>query len=169
VLAATPKFAAQAIRKIWDIAWRPLKIMTVSSGSIDATLKPAGLEKSIGMISAYFAKDPSDPQWANDLGMREFFAWQKQYFPETIDDIDQSAYGYNAAHAIVEVIRRCGDDMTRENVLRQAESLQGFQPPLFLDGITLNTGPADHKPIEQLRLQRFDGKQWVFFGDVLGR
>ncbi len=169
VLAATPKFAAQAIRKIWDIGWRPLRIMTTSAGSIDATLKPAGLERSVGVISAFFAKDPSDPQWATEPGMQEFFAWQKQYFPEAVDDLDQSAYGYNAAKAIVEVLKRCGDDLTRENVMRQAQSLRNVPMPLFLDGIVLNTSPTDHKPIEQLRLQRFDGKNWVFFGDVLGR
>lgn len=169
VLAATPKFAAQAIRKIWDIGWRPLRILTTSGGSIDATLKPAGLEKSVGITQAYFAKDPSDPQWANEPGMKEFFAWQRQYFPEAVDDIDQSAYGYNAAKALIEVLKRCGDDLTRANVMRQAQSLRNVAMPLFLDGITLDTSPTDHQPIERLRLQRFDGKQWVWFGEVLGK
>ena len=165
---ATPKFAAQAIRRVYDIGWRPLHILVGASRSVAAVLQPAGLEKSVGVITGAFIKDPADPTWKDDPGMREWNAWMDRYYADG-DRADYSnVAGYGLAQTLVYVLKQCGDDLTRENVLRQASSIRELKLPVLLPGIRISTSPSDYRPIRQMQLQRFDGKQWVLFGEVMG-
>jgi hypothetical protein len=132
-------------------------------------MKPAGLENSVGVISTAWYKDPSDPAWKNDPAMLEHFAFMKRHYPEGSPAEPFNVLGRIAAGVLIQILTQCGDDLTRENVMRQAENLREFAHPLLLPGIKLTTGPADHYPIEQVQLQRFDGKEWVRFGEVMGK
>jgi branched-chain amino acid transport system substrate-binding protein len=166
---ATPKFAAQAIRKVYDVGWKPVQYLNNTASQVATVLKPAGLEKSIGVISSNYGKDPTDPQWDDDPGMIEWRAFMKRYFPE--GDITDAAnvYGYAAARTLVQVLKQCGDNLTRENVMMQAASLKDFDPGTLLPGMKkINTSPTDFAPIEALQLMKFDGRQWVLFGSVIG-
>ena len=168
-ILATPKFAAQAIRKAYDIGWQPMMFINNVSSSVASVLQPAGLEKSVGLITALYLKDPTDPQWANDPSMKDWLAWMKKYFPDgDVKDIF-NVYGYAVARTLVQVLKQCGDDLTRENIMRQAANLKNFEVSVLLPGIRINTSPTDFYPIEQTQLARFDGKRWVLFGEVLGR
>ena len=168
LIFASPKFAAMAIRKAHDIGWKPLKLMTLASANVASVLQPAGLEKSLGVVSAAFLKDPTDAQWNNDAATKEWSAWMKRYYPDgNIADIYNVA-GYSYSQALVEILKRCGDDLTRENVMKQATNLKNVELPMFLPGIKITTSPTDYRIIRQLQLMRFDGKQWVLFGDVIG-
>jgi branched-chain amino acid transport system substrate-binding protein len=168
-IIAIPKFAAQAIRKTYDVGWRPTMFVNNVSSSVASVLEPAGLEKSIGLLTALYLKDPTDLQWENDPGMKEWRAWMKKYFPEgNVADIS-NVFGYGVARTLIQVLKQCGDDLTRENVMRQAASLKNFEVPVLLPGIRINTSPTDFYPIEQVQLARFDGKRWVPFGEVLGK
>lgn len=169
LIFATPKFAAQAIRKTYDIGWRPLQFVNNVSASIAAVLQPAGLEKSIGLIVGYYLKDPLDPQWKNDSGVKAFLDWMKKYNPDADPADNNVYYGYSAAQTLVQVLKQCGDDLTRESVMRQAANIKDLALPLLLPGIKINTSPTDFYPIEQIQLARFDGKRWVLFGEVLGK
>jgi ABC-type branched-subunit amino acid transport system substrate-binding protein len=165
---ATTKFAAQAIRKTYDIGWKPLQFVPYPAASVGAVLTPAGLDKSVGLITAGFVKDPADPRWQNDPAFKEWIAWMKKYYPDG-DLTDQlNVWGYLTAQAMVQVLAQCGDDLTRENVMRQAASLKNVEFPLHLPGIKLNTSPTDFRVIRQLHLMRFDGKKWVLFGELQG-
>ncbi|MGE5118320.1 MAG: ABC transporter substrate-binding protein [Betaproteobacteria bacterium] len=164
----TPKFAAQAIRKAYDIGWKPVHYLNNVSVGVGSVLKPAGLEKSVGLISSNYGKDPTDPQWADDPGMNEWRAFMKKYYPEGDPSDANNVYGYAVARTLVQVLKACGDNLTRENVMRQAASLKDFDTGVALPGIRINTGPADFAPIEQVQLVRFDGKTWARFGEVLG-
>jgi branched-chain amino acid transport system substrate-binding protein len=163
----TPKFAAQAIRKAYDTGWKPLHILNQVSASIASVLQPAGLDKSTGLISAVYLKDPSDPEWKNDRATQAFFAWAKKHLPDADPTDPFVAYGYASAHTLVQTLKQCGDELTRENVMRQAASLKDLEVPMLLPGIKINTSPDDFYPIEQLQLQRFDGKKWVRFGELI--
>jgi branched-chain amino acid transport system substrate-binding protein len=165
---STAKFTAQAIRKVYDIDWRPLHFILYGSTSIPAVMRPAGLEKSVGVISAAFLKDPNDPQWKDDPATKEWIAWMKKYYPD--GDIAElyNVYGYSAAQAFVQVLKQCGDDLTRENIMRQAADLKNLQLPMLLPGIKIDTSPTDFNPIKQMQMQRFDGAKWVRFGEVSG-
>ncbi len=169
LIFATPKFAAQAIRKTYDIGWRPLQFVNNVSSSIAAVLQPAGLEKSIGLIVGYYLKDPLDPQWKNDSGVKAFLDWMKKYNPDADPADNNVYYGYSAAQTLVQVLKQCGDDLTRESVMRQAANIKDLALPLLLPGIKINTSPTDFYPIDQIQLARFDGKRWVLFGEVLGK
>jgi branched-chain amino acid transport system substrate-binding protein len=164
---APPKAAAQAIRKAGALGWKPTIFVSSIAASIESVMKPAGIENSLGVISTAWFKDPTDPQWKNDPAMLEHFAFMKRYYPEGNPAEPYNVAGQIAAGALVQILKQCGDDLTRENVMRQAENLREFAHPLLLPGIKLTTGPADHYPVEQVQLQRFDGKEWVRFGDVL--
>jgi branched-chain amino acid transport system substrate-binding protein len=157
----TPKFGAFAIRKAHDIGWRPVRFVATPSSSIATVLTPAGLDKAAGVFSAQFVKDPADPVWKADPSMQEYLAWMKQYNSE--GDISDSfnVYGYLSAQLMTEVFRRCGDNLTRENVMRQAANLTDLELPLLLPGIKVSTSPTDFEPIGQAQLRRFDGKRWV--------
>jgi branched-chain amino acid transport system substrate-binding protein len=164
---AGPKFAAQAIRKSYDIGWRPLQLITSVSISIVSVLQPAGLEKSVGLVSVGYLKDPGDPALKNDSGVRDYVAFMQKYYPEGNPADVLNAYGYSAAQTLGQVLKQCGDDLSRENVMRQAANLKDLSLPMLLPGITINTGPTDFYPIEQVQFVRFDGKTWVRFGELL--
>ena len=164
---ATPKFASLAIRKVYDIGWRPTHYLNNVSLSVGSVLTPAGLEKSVGLITVAYLKDATDPSTANDPAMKEYLAFMKKYYPEGNIADSSNVYGYSAAQAMVHILKQCGDNLTRENVMKQAASLKNLQLPLARPGIVMNTSPTDFHPFKALQLQKFDGKQWVVFGDVI--
>ena len=165
---ATPKFAAQAIRKVYDIGWKPLHFVNNVASSVGAVLSPAGLEKSMGLITALYMKDPTDLQWEKDSGMQRWREFMNKYMPGADQSDFTYVYGYGAAQLMTMVLKACGDDLTRENLLKQATSVQDVTLDVTLPGIKYNTGPNDYFLVEQLQLARFDGKRWVLFGEVLG-
>ncbi len=165
---SSPKFAAQAIRRAYDIGWKPRQYLTSGSSSVAAVLQPAGLEKSIGIISAGYIKDPTDSQWHNDQSYKDWLSWMKQYNPDA-DIADRfNVYGYSAAQTLVQVLKQCRDELTRENVMKQAANLKDLQLPMMLPGILVKTSPTNFHPIRQMQLQRFDGERWVLFGSIIG-
>lgn len=165
----TPKFAAQAIRKAHDIDWRPLHILNNVSASVGSVLTPAGLDKSVGLITALYFKDPADPQWKDDPGMKEYVAWFKKYYPEGDLTDGFNVAGYLIAQGVVHALRQCGDDLSRENVMRQMANIKDLQMSMMLPGITWNTSPTDFFLMESGQLARFDGKEWKLFGKVIGK
>jgi len=165
----TPKFAAMAIRKVYEMEWKPLHILGNVSASVGSVLKPAGLEKAVGIISSAYTKDPTDAKWANDPQMNEWRAFMKKYYPDGSLDDWINVYSQGMAQAMVQALKQAGNDLSRENVMRQAANLKNFEIPSLLPGIRINTSPTDYYPIEQLQLTRFDGKQWVLFGDIIGK
>jgi branched-chain amino acid transport system substrate-binding protein len=164
---ATPKFAAQAIRKTYDIGWKPLQVVNNVSASVAAVLQPAGLDKSVGLLSAQYLKDPTDPNWSKEKAFKDWVEWMKKYYPQGDLADGFNVYGYTAAQTLVHVLNQCGDDLTRENVMRQAASIKSLDLPMLLPGIKISTSPSDFYPLEQMQLSRFDGKRWVLFGDVI--
>jgi branched-chain amino acid transport system substrate-binding protein len=165
--AATPKFAAQTVRKVFDIGWKPTHFLNSVGNSVGTVMKPAGLEKGIGTISASSVKDPTDTQWQDAPEFKEWLAFMNSHgLSGSITDA-QAAIGYSYAQTLVEVLKMCGDNLTRENVMKQAASLHDLKLPLLLPGITLNTGADDFDPIKQMQLQKFDGTTWQLFGDVI--
>jgi branched-chain amino acid transport system substrate-binding protein len=166
---ATPKFAAQAIRKAYDISWRPLAFVNNVSTSVAAVLEPAGLEKSKGLITALYFKDPTDPQWANDAAIKTWWEWMKKYYPDGDVKDGFNVFGYAVAQTLIQVLKQCGDDLSRQNIMTQAANLKNFEVSVLLPGIRINTSPTDFYPIEQVQLGRFDGKRWVLFGELLGK
>jgi ABC-type branched-subunit amino acid transport system substrate-binding protein len=165
--AAIPKFAAQAIRKVYDTGWRPLHLITNVSASVATVLQPAGLEKAVDLISSAYIKDPTDPGWKDDKAMKDFTLFMKKYYPEGNPDDAINIYGYAAAQTMAQVLRQCGDDLSRENVMRQAANLKDFEVAVLLPGIKINTSPVDFFPIEQVQLMKFNGKIWVRFGGIM--
>jgi branched-chain amino acid transport system substrate-binding protein len=163
----TPKFAAQTIKKTAELIWKPLQIVPSVSSSIGSVIKPAGVDSAQGVISATYAKDATDPQWNDDPGMKTFHAFLDKYVPEASRADSSAMVGYNTVTSMVEVLRRCGDELTRENVMKQAANLVNFEQGGLLPGITVNTTPSDFAPIKQLRLMRFQGDRWQLFGDVI--
>jgi ABC-type branched-subunit amino acid transport system substrate-binding protein len=162
------KFSSQAIARSHDIGWRPREFFVpTSSTSIKSILGPAGLDKSVGLITSSTVKSVSDPQWNDDPGMKEYLAFLKEYLPAS-DPYDTSMVtGYNSATILAHVLKACGDDLSRDNVLRQAASIRGLALPMLLPGIKVETGPDDYLPYQTVRLQRFDGKSWQLFGDPI--
>jgi len=164
---STPKFAAQAIKKMAELEWKPTHVLTDVSVSIGAVMKPAGLEASEGILSAQYMKDASDPQWKDDEGMKKFMAFIDKYMPgANVADLNL-AYGYAATQTMVQVLKQCGDDLTRENVMKQAASLKDFAPDTLIPGIKVSTSPTDFGPIEQLKMMQFKGGKWELFGDII--
>ena len=165
---ATPKFAAQAIRKLAEIGWKPVHIVNTVASSVGGVLKPAGLENAIGLISTTYQKDVTDPAWKDDPGVAAWTAFMDKYYPDGDRRSTFTVYGYSAAQAMVQILKQCGDDLTRANVMRQAASLERLALPMLLPGITVDTSPTDFYPIEQMQLIRFDGAQWQRFGAIIG-
>jgi branched-chain amino acid transport system substrate-binding protein len=165
----TPKFAAQAIRKAYDLGWKPVEYLNSVSGSIGAVLTPAGLDKSVGLISVQYLKDPKDAAWKDDKGMNEWRAFMKKYYPEGDLNDSFNVSGYGAAQTLVQVLKQCGDNLTHENVMKQAASLKNFELNVLLPGIKINTSATDFAPIESEQLAKFDGKEWVRFGEIIGQ
>ncbi len=163
----TPKFAAQAIKKMAEIEWKPLHFLNNVSSSIGAVMKPAGFENSQGIISSTYLKDASDPQWKDDAGMKAFDEFLTKYFPEG-NRIDLNLmYGYTVAQGLVHVLKNCGDDLTRENIMRQAANIKGLELGGLLPGIKVNTSASNFAPISQLQLEKFKGESWDRFGEAI--
>jgi len=164
---ATPKFAAQAIRKAYDIGWHPVQFIDNPAASVGPVMRPAGVEKAKGVLSTGFVKDPTDPQFQNDADFREWLAWMKKYFPDGSLEDPQNAVGYAQAQTMVQVLKQCGDDLTRENVMRQAANLKHFHPAMLIDGVDLTTSPTNYEPMRRLRMVRFDGERFTYFGEIV--
>lgn len=162
-----PKAAAQAIRKVADLGWKPVQYLANVSASVAAVLKPAGFENSKGIITAAYLKDATDPQWANDPDFKEWQAWMKKYLPDANPADSGNTYAYAVSATMRHVLTACGDQLTRANLMKQAASMKGLEVPLLLPGIKLNTSPTDFYPIQSVRLAQFDGEKWALFGDVL--
>jgi branched-chain amino acid transport system substrate-binding protein len=167
IVGATPKFAAQAIRKVYDIGWKPMFFLTNVSIWVNSVMEPAGVEKGVGIISSAYVKDPTDPAWNDDPGMQQWRAFMKKYMPEA-DASDQNyVNSFNSGMVLVQVLKQCGNDLSRENILKQAAGIHDLALPMLLPGITVSTSPTDYYPVKQMQLMRWDGKHWVRFGEVL--
>jgi branched-chain amino acid transport system substrate-binding protein len=164
---STPKFATQAIRKVADVGWKPLQVVATPASSIGGVLKPAGVEKAVGLVTAQFIKLPGDPQWADDREMKEYLDFMHRWAPNEDAGDFVGLSGYVIAQGVALVLQRCGDELTRENLLKQATSLRGARVAMLLPGIDLNNSPEDYAPYRKLRLARFDGARWVLFGDAI--
>jgi ABC-type branched-subunit amino acid transport system substrate-binding protein len=162
----TPKAGAQAVRKVHELGWKPTHYLVLVASSVGAVLAPAGFERAVGIISVAFLKDPGDPEWQKDPGYLEFAAFMKKYYPEGRLDDFLNAYAYSNAQTLAQVLRQAGDDLSRENIMRQAESLKDLQLPMALPGVKVSTSPTSHAPFKSVQLVRFDGKRYVRFGDV---
>ena len=165
--ATTPKQAAQAIKKIYELNWKPVHILDINATSVGAVMKPAGLEASKGVISVNYGKDPLDPTWKDDAGMKKYFEFMAKYYPDGDKDSSFNSYGYMTTELLIHVLKACGDNLTRENVLKQATSLKNVQLDLLLPGITVNTTPDDYRVNKQLQMMKFNGERWELFGPIL--
>ena len=162
-----PKFAAQAIRKVAEIDWKPLHILSSVGASVGATLKPAGLQNAKDIISDAYIKDPTDPQWKDDPGYHDWMAFMDKYYPEGDKTDAGNVVGPCLCQTMVQVLKQCGDNLTRENIMKEAANLHDFTVPMLLPGIKINTSPTDFAPIKQIQMARFDGERWNLFGPVL--
>ncbi len=167
VTAATPKWAAQTIRKIAELNWKPLHFMTNVSVSVGAVIKPAGEQNAAGMITGAYQKDPTDPKWANDAGMQEWLAFMKKYMPGADISDNNHTYGFGVSMTMEQVLKQCGNDLSRGNVMKQAANLKDLDIPVLLPGIRINTSPTNFHPIRAMQLQRWTGKGWELFGSVI--
>jgi branched-chain amino acid transport system substrate-binding protein len=162
-----PKFAAQAIKKAAEVEWKPTHFLNNVSSSISATIKPAGMENAQGIISSQYLKDPTDPQWKDDADVKAWNTFLDKYYPEANRSDANVMYGYAVAQTMVQVLKQCGGDLTRANVMKQAASLRDYVASGLLPGVKINTGPTDFAPISQMQLVRFKGETWERFGDVI--
>jgi branched-chain amino acid transport system substrate-binding protein len=163
----TPKFAAQAIKKAHEIGWQPIHLLNNVSNSVGSVLKPAGLDAAKGVLSTAYLKDPTDSTWDNDPGKKEWIAFMDKYFPDGDKTSSFTAYGYSVAQTVAHVLKQCGDDLTRENVMKQAAGLKNVQLPMALPGVMLNTSATDFFPFKQMQMQKFNGERWELFGPVM--
>ena len=167
LVAATPKFAAHDIRKVADLGWKPNFFMTNVSVSVGSVMKPAGFDKAQGIITGGYLKDPNDPQWQNSTEYKDWLEWMKKYYPVgNLADVN-NIYGYSVAQTMVAVLKASGDNLTRENVMKQAASIHELKLPMALPGITVSTSATDFAPIKQMQLQKFEGETWKLFGEVI--
>ena len=164
---AAPKFAAQAIRKVYDIDWKPTHFLSSISGSVKAVMQPAGPEKGVGIVTAAYIKEPTDPQWQETSEYKEWLSWMKKYNTSASVTDGFAVYGYSASQTMISVLKACGDNLTRANVMKQAANIRDQKLPMTLPGITISTSADDFAPIKQMQLQKFDGTTWRLFGDVL--
>jgi len=167
VNTAIPKFAAQAIRKAAEIEWKPLHVLSSIGNSVGATLKPAGFENAKDIVSDFYLKDPSDPKWNDDEGFKWWVSFMDKYYPEGDKTDAGNVYGPCNAATVIQVLKQCGDELTRENVMKQAASLKDFTVPMLLPGIKINTSPTDFAPVKQVQMAKFDGQRWNLFGELL--
>jgi branched-chain amino acid transport system substrate-binding protein len=166
VIAATPKFAAQAIRKTYEIGWRPMMFLSSTAVWISTVMQPAGLEAGIGIVSTAYVKDPDDPAWNNDAGVKGWREFMTKYVPEADQHDTNYVNAYNSAMTLEAVLKACGDDLSTENILRQAYAIHDLELPMLLPGIKVNTSPTDHVPVDQMQFMRFNGKSWERFGEL---
>jgi branched-chain amino acid transport system substrate-binding protein len=165
--ATTPKQAAQAIKKIAEMGWHPVQIVDINATSVGAVLKPAGLDAAKGLISVNYGKEPLDPTWKDDAGLKRYFDFMAKYYPDGDKDSNFNTYGYGTAQILVHVLKQCGDDLTRENVMKQAASLKDVATDVALPGIKANTSPTDYRVNKQLQMMKFNGERWELFGPIL--
>ncbi|SPP99398.1 ABC transporter substrate-binding protein [Bradyrhizobium vignae] len=165
--ATTPKQAAQAIKKIAELGWHPVQIVDINATSVGAVMKPAGLDAAKGVISVNYGKDPLDPTWKDDPGMKKYFDFMAKYYPDGDKDSNFNVYGYGTAQLLAHVLQQCGDNLTRENVMKQAASLKDVAGDTALPGIKANTSPTDYRVNKQLQMMRFNGERWELFGPIL--
>jgi len=165
--ASTPKFAAQAIKKNFELDWHPVHILDINATSVGATMQPAGLDASKGVISVNYGKDPLDPTWKDDAGMKKYLDFMAKYYPEGDKNSIFNTYGYSTSQMLVHVLQQCGDDLTRENVMKQATSLKNVVIDLALPGIVANTSPTDYRVNKQLQMMKFNGERWELFGPII--
>jgi branched-chain amino acid transport system substrate-binding protein len=161
-----PKFAVQAIKKAHDVGWKPLHLLNSVSSSVGVVLKPAGLEASKDIITARYVKDVTDPQWKNDQGYKDWLAFMQKYYPDGSVVDDFNVYGYTVAQGLLHVLKQCGTDLSRANIMKQAANIKDLSLPMLLPGIKVNTSPTDFYPLEQEQLAKFDGERWVNFGEM---
>jgi branched-chain amino acid transport system substrate-binding protein len=165
--ASTPKQAAQAIKKNFELGWHPVHIVDINATSVGAVIQPAGLDASKGLISVNYGKDPLDPTWKNDPGMKKYFEFMAKYYPDGDKNSGFNAYGYSTTQLLVYTLKQCGDDLTRENVMKQAASLKDVETDLALPGMKVNTSPTDYRVNKQLQMMKFNGERWELFGPIL--
>jgi branched-chain amino acid transport system substrate-binding protein len=165
---ATPKFAAQAIKKVAELGWKPVHLLNNVSQSVGSVLKPAGFDNAKGLLSTAYFKDPTDPTWKDDAARKEWSAFMDKYYPDGDKESSFTVYGYLAAQTLVTVLDHCGDNLTRENVMKQAASLKNLRLDMLLPGMSINTGANDFAPIKQMQMERFNGERWELFGPVMG-
>jgi branched-chain amino acid transport system substrate-binding protein len=165
--ASTPKFAAQTIKKTAELGWKPVHILDINATSVGAVMQPAGLEASKGVISVNYGKDPLDPTWKDDPGMKRYLDFMVKYYPEGDKNSLFNTYGYSTAQLMVHVLKQCGDDLTRENIIKQATNLKDVQLDLALPGMMANPAPNDYRVNKQLQMMRFNGERWELFGPIL--
>jgi branched-chain amino acid transport system substrate-binding protein len=163
----TPKFAAQAIKKAAEIDWKPVHLLNNVSQSVGSVLKPAGLDNAKGILSSYYLKDATDPAWKDDAGYKDWLAFMGKYFSDGDKTSSFTVYGYAVAQTLVQILQQCGDNLTRENVMKQAANLRNLKLGMLLPGITINTSPTDFYPIEQMQMQRFTGERWESLGPII--
>ncbi|WP_022723042.1 ABC transporter substrate-binding protein [Rhodopseudomonas sp. B29] len=165
--ASTPKFGAQAIKKAADLDWHPVHILDINASPVSSTLKPAGLDISKGIISVNYGKDPADPQWKDDPGMKKFTDFMEKYYPDGDKTSTINTYGYSTAQLLITILKQCGDNLTRENVMKQAASLKNVVGDLALPGMSITTSPTDYRVNKQLQMMRFNGERWELFGPII--
>jgi ABC-type branched-subunit amino acid transport system substrate-binding protein len=165
--ASTPKQAAQAIKKIAELDWHPVQIVDINATSVGAVMKPAGLDAAKGVISVNYGKDPLDPTWKDDAGLKRYFDFMAKYYPDGDKDSNFNTYGYATTQLLIHVLKQCGDDLTRENVMKQAASIKSFSTDIALPGITVRTSPTDYRVNKQLQMMKFNGERWELFGPIL--
>jgi branched-chain amino acid transport system substrate-binding protein len=165
--ASTPKFAAQAIKKNFELGWHPVHIVDINATSVGAVMQPAGLDASKGVISVGYGKDPLDPTMKDDAGLKKYFDFMAKYYPDGDKNSNFNTYGYSTAQLLVQVLQQCGDDLTRENVMKQATSLKDVVGDLALPGMKINTSPTDYRVNKQLQMEKFNGERWELFGPIL--
>ncbi len=164
---ATPKFAAQAIKKIAELGWKPVHLLNNVSNSVGSVLKPAGFDNAKGVLSTAYLKDPTDPTWKDDAAYKEWLAFMEKYYPDGDKTSTFTVYGYLAAKTLIAVLKQSGDNLTRENVMKQAASLKNLELDMLLPGSRINTGPNDFAPIKQMQMERFNGDRWELFGPLM--
>jgi ABC-type branched-subunit amino acid transport system substrate-binding protein len=167
VLNCAPPISARAIRRAAELDWHPVLLLVNAAASIANALRPAGLQNAVGVISTSFLKDASDTAWKEDPAIKGWLAFMDKYYPDGDKDDSYAMFGYAAAETMAQVLTQCGDDLSRENIMRQAASLRNYQSSIALPGIAINTSPTDFRPIEQMRLVQFDGNSWQPIGDVI--
>ncbi|MFL5283846.1 MAG: ABC transporter substrate-binding protein [Rhodopila sp.] len=167
VTIATPKFAAQTIRKVADMQWKPLHILSGVSVSVGAVMLPAGPDNGVGIVSSAYLKDPTDPRWDNDAGMKEWRAFMAKYYPEGDVKDGGNIAAYGLTYTMMAVLKACGEDLSRQNMMKQATNLHDLENPVLLPGIKINTSPTNYHPVRQLQLMRWSGKTWELFGDII--
>jgi branched-chain amino acid transport system substrate-binding protein len=166
IFTSSPRAISQAVRKADDIGWKPTYVLT-SIGSLLSNMKPAGLDKMVGALTAAYFKDPFDPQWKDDLGVREWHAWMDKYLPGADKDDTSYLHAYISGSLLRHVLNKAGNDLSRENIMKQATNMKDVPVSLLLPGVLVNTTPTDYHPVKQMQLRRFDGEKWVSFGDLI--